>query len=45
MIEALIKICGSLFIGGIGLALILISVLVSIVFIKEIVEWVKDQTS
>ena len=35
MIDALVKMAGSLFIGGIGLALILTTTLISFVLIKE----------
>jgi len=36
MIEALIKISGSLFVGGIGLLLIVVCLLLMIVLIKEV---------
>ena len=39
MVETLIKIAGSLFIGGLGLALILASVVFSIVLFKQIREY------
>jgi len=38
MVEALIKISGSLFIGGIGLALIVGATLIVFVILKEIVD-------
>ena len=39
MVEALVKIAGSLLIGGLGLALILACVVFSIVLFKEIRSW------
>ena len=44
MVEALIKIAGSLFVGGIGLALTLASVLVIVVVVKEVLEYIKSNT-
>ena len=44
MIEALIKIAGSLFVGGIGLGMILICVLLITVLVKEILERIKSNT-
>ena len=38
MVESLMKICGALFVGGIGLGLILICTMIGIVIIKEILE-------
>jgi len=38
MIEALIKIAGSLFIGGIGLLLILVCSLIVFVLVREIID-------
>ena len=43
MIEGLIKIAGSLFIGGIGLVLILISTLILVVIAREVVGWLQDK--
>ena len=42
MIEALIKITGSLFIGGIGLGLILVCTLIITVMIKEVISKIKE---
>tara|TARA_Y100001938_G_C8069258_1_gene422126 strand:- start:18 stop:140 length:123 start_codon:yes stop_codon:yes gene_type:complete len=38
MVEALIKIAGSLFVGGIGLALIVAATLIAFVLLKELVD-------
>ena len=43
MVEGLIKIAGSLFIGGIGLVLILISTLILVVIAREVVGWLQDK--
>ena len=42
MVEGLIKICGALFVGGIGLAMILVCTMIGIVIIKEIIERTKE---
>jgi len=41
MVEALIKIAGSLFIGGIGLVLIVVSALVGVILAKHAIEHCK----
>ena len=38
MIDGLVKIAGSLFIGGLGLVMILIAFLVMVVLVKEILD-------
>lgn len=38
MIDALMKVCGALFVGGIGLLMIVIATLVMTVLIKEVIE-------
>lgn len=38
MIDALMKVCGALFVGGIGLLMIVIATLVITVLIKEVIE-------
>ena len=43
MVEGLIKIAGSLFIGGIGLVLILIATLIFVVIAREVVGWLQDK--
>ena len=43
MIEALVKLAGSLFIGGLGLMLILICTLVMVVIAREIITKVKEK--
>ena len=43
MVEGLIKIAGSLFIGGIGLVLILISTLILVVIAREVVGWLQEK--
>ena len=43
MVEGLIKIAGSLFVGGIGLILILIAVLIFIVLGKEVIGWLQEK--
>jgi len=43
MIEGIIKIAGSLFIGGIGLILILIATLIFIVIGREVLQWLQDR--
>ena len=39
MVEVLIKVAGSLFIGGLGLALILASVVFSVVLFRQVKEY------
>lgn len=43
MVEILIKIAGSLFIGGIGLLLIIICTLVMVVLGKELITIIKEK--
>lgn len=43
MIEGLVKIAGSLFVGGIGLVLILLCVVVGYVLISEISNYMKER--
>ncbi len=43
MIEGLVKIAGSLLVGGIGLVLILIAVLLFCVLGKEVLQWLQDR--
>jgi hypothetical protein len=42
MIDAIVKLAGSLFIGGIGLLMILVVCLLTIVFVKELIHRYKD---
>ena len=42
MIDALVNLAGSLFIGGIGLIMILIACLVATVLIKELIDRYKN---
>ena len=44
MVEALMKICGALFVGGIGLLLILICTMIAII-IKESVQRIKENNN
>ena len=43
MIDGLMKICGALFIGGIGLCMILASVLLTTVLLKELIDRYGDK--
>ena len=43
MIDALIKIAGSLFVGGIGLILILMATLIFVVIIRETITWLNER--
>jgi hypothetical protein len=45
MVEALMKICGALFVGGIGLLLILICTMIAIIIIKESVQRIKEKNN
>ena len=38
MVEGLMKICGALFVGGIGLCMILAATLVTIVLVNELLD-------
>ena len=42
MIDAIVKLAGSLFIGGIGLVMILVACLLAIVLVKELIHRYKD---
>jgi len=42
MIDAIVKLAGSLFIGGIGLLMILVVCLLTIVLVKELIHRYKD---
>ena len=43
MIDGLVKIAGSLFVGGIGLAIILLCSVIGFVLIKELIEYMKER--
>ena len=43
MIQALVEIAGSLLIGGIGLALILICSILFMILGKEVLGWLRDR--
>ena len=43
MIEALMKICGAFFIGGIGLMLILVVTIIFVIIIKELIQHIKER--
>lgn len=43
MIEGLVKIAGSLFIGGLGLVIILLSAVVGFVLVHEIINYIKER--
>lgn len=44
MVEFLIKVSGSLFVGGLGLIMILFSLLIIAVIVREIVNYIEDKT-
>ena len=43
MIEGLVKIAGSLFVGGVGLLIILLCSVIGFVLIKELIEYMKER--